>query len=269
MPSDKKNPDLNELLKKYFGSEVISDLERHYASGSKDFVEVSKIRDTKFMHGIKLSDNVLNSALFELNNHKIAPLIIVRAVGETYEIVLGRKYLHAARKNKLETLPVLVTRMDDVSLLVTLIRSLSQQKEKNVVELASLISPLMKEYRFTTKQISNLTRLSVSQIANLVRILRLPKSVLDQLSMDNISFGHAKVISILPEAEMEVIVGKIIEEDLSVRETEDLINYSSSLTGSILKQSGVIKVRQTKRTVTVEFEDEESKIRFLKTSQLK
>ena len=263
MAKENKNPNLNELLKSHFGNNVISELEHHYASGSKGFIDVEKIKDNRYFEGIPLSEQIIQGAAFELNNQNISPLIVVREYDGVYEIVSGRKYLLAAKKEKIGKIQTLVTKMDNVSMVVTLIRNLSQQKEKNVVEIAYLLNALISEYHFTPKQISHLTRLSISQISNLNRIMKLPRYIMKKVSIGLISFGHVKVISILPEDEMKKIADRIIDEDLSVRETEALINDSASTIGTILNRSGVVKIRQTKKTITIEFGDEEDKIKYL------
>jgi len=252
-----KKESLNELLKKYSGEGVILDLEKQYSSKGTQDLSVKEIKDNEFLKTAKLSETLTQSAFFELRNKSISPLILVRKIKDGWEIVLGRKYYLGAVSNKMSSLPTIEIEIDDLSMLLTLIRFISRQTDRNVIELGLLINVLKAKYNYTYSQISRLTNLSVSQIANIVRLTKLPQNVIDLVSLGILSFGHAKVISNLDATTIKEVVERILEEKLSVRQLE------FELSASVERIPGIKKIRESGLSVTIEFESDDEKNAFL------
>ena len=109
-----------------------------------------------------------------------------------------------------------------------------QRSDLNVIEEAEGYRTMMNNFQFTQEKLSDRIGKSRSHIANVLRILSLPKFVKRYVSSGEISFGHARTMVTLSDLEANDVANEIIDKDLSVRETEKLV-------GKIKKRFNFIK----------------------------
>ncbi len=160
-----------------------------------------------------LADSIRSSGI-------IQPLI-VRVDGDRYRIVAGERRWRAAKIAGLKEVPVLVRDYSDVEMMeIALIENI-QRADLNPVEEASGIQALIDEHHLTQEEVSGRLGRSRPAIANALRILRLPESVLGLLRDGQITSGHARCLITLPsQAMQEEMAAEIIRRSLSVRQTE-------------------------------------------------
>lgn len=267
MPKEKnKAPkSLEELIDSYQdNSSVIDDLERHYRQGTIKNVPVGNIIDNHYLKNVRLRERLLQSAYFELKHESIVTFILVRKSGDKNEIVFGRKYLLAAHEYDISELPVVEIKIDNLNMIITLIRMTSQRSDRNIVEIGYLIKALKEDFSYKNQAIAKVTRLSDSQVANILRIMRLDPEILQLISLEKISFGHAKALANLDSKTALEIANKIIDKNLSVREVEKLVNKSSQkLSEETIKKHRIKKIQQSQKGLNIQFENEEALDDFL------
>jgi len=153
-------------------------------------------------------------------------------------------------------IPVIIKDYDDKELIeVALIENL-QREDLNPIEEAEAYYNLMHEYQLTQEEISERVGKSRSAIANALRLLNLPDSIKQMLIEDKITNGHARALLSIEEKDLqEEVAHKIIEEGLSVRQTEKLVK---SLTSG-KKKSESRKKEERLSHVYVDLEDRLSK----------
>lgn len=152
----------------------------------------------------------------------IQPLIVRASPdgSDTYQIVAGERRWRAAQQAKLHELPVIIREFSDVEVLEIAIIENIQRADLNPVEEAVGYQQLMDRFGHTQEKISEALGRSRSHIANLLRLLNLPKDVLDLVRNGQLSAGHART---LVKAENPLpLAHKIITEGLSVRQAEAL-----------------------------------------------
>lgn len=151
----------------------------------------------------------------------VRPLPGVVTSGETrYEIIAGERRWRAAQKAKLHKVPVVIKDLTDGEMLeVALIENI-QRSDLTPIEEARGYERLMSEFSHTQEQLSQLVGKSRSHVANLLRLLTLPKELQDMLADGRLTMGHARA---LINADDPVALAKrIVQDNLNVRATEDL-----------------------------------------------
>ena len=155
-------------------------------------------------------------------NGLIQPIVVARR-GERYEVIVGERRLRAARLAGLEEIPAYIKDLSGQQALeIALIENI-QREDLNPIEEASAYRMILERERITQDELSARVGKSRSYIANMVRLLDLPKKIQDHVSRGTISVGQAKAILSLPDSTaMENLVKRIQKEKLSVRDVEQI-----------------------------------------------
>ena len=153
----------------------------------------------------------------------IQPIIVRRSNTENskYEIIAGERRWLAAQKAGLHQIPVVVTDVDDLKSLEFAIVENVQRHDLNPLEEAQGYKRLINEFNYDQEKVSKFIGKSRSYIANSLRLLTLPESVIKLVETLKLSAGHAKILVGLENADF--VANKIIEKKLSVRQTENFV----------------------------------------------
>ena len=159
--------------------------------------------------------------------------ILVRPLttkASSFEIIAGERRWRASQIAKLHEVPVIIREFDDETALgVAMIENL-QRSDLNLIEEADGYRVLMSTFQYTQEKLSSHLGKSRSHIANVLRLLSLPKYVKRHIINGDISFGHARAIVPLSEEKAKEATEKIIDSSLNVRQTEKLVNSYKSPT---------------------------------------
>jgi len=149
--------------------------------------------------------------------------IIVRPLGDGYQIIAGERRWRAARQAGLARVPVKVLSTNETeSLELALIENL-QRQDLNAIEEARGYRRLLTEYRMTQAELADKVSKSRSAITNALRLLDLPEDVQELVYEGKMSAGHARaVLSVPDEGTRLKLAERIVSDGLSVREAENL-----------------------------------------------
>ncbi|HDR5039329.1 TPA: ParB/RepB/Spo0J family partition protein [Bacillus anthracis] len=184
--------------------------------------------------------------------HGIIQPIIVTEDAKGYMIIAGERRWRAAKSIELKEVPCIVKHYNERQLLeVSLIENL-QRQDLNVIEEAKAYQYLISQYKITQEQLSEALGKSRSYLANILRLLRLDKRVIDFIIEGKISGGHGRtILSIEPNDNQYELAKKIISEGLSVRQVEELVKELNNTT----KKDNKIDKNKTKDVFLVEIEE--------------
>ena len=153
----------------------------------------------------------------------IQPIIVRKSADDNfkYEIIAGERRWLAAQKAGLHQVPVVITEVDDLKSLEFAIVENVQRNDLNAIEEARGYQRLIEEFSYDQEKVSKFIGKSRSHIANFLRLLSLPESVLELIETKKLSVGHAKILVGLINTEF--VANKIIEKNLSVRQAENFV----------------------------------------------
>ncbi len=155
-------------------------------------------------------------------NGLIQPIILRKITDEDlYEIIAGERRFRAARLAGLSVISAIIKKINNHEALELAIIENVQRSDLSLIEEAMGYQQLIAEFSYAQDQIAKKIGKSRSHVANLLRLLTLPKSVHDLLDKKLISMGHARAI--ISSNNPEKLAKKIIDEDLTVRVAEDLV----------------------------------------------
>lgn len=189
----------------------------------------------------------------------LSPLLVVQK-GDEYILVAGERRLRAAKNAGLSKVPAMVRVLDEADMAQIALIENVQRTDLNAIEEAHGYKALIERFGYTQQQLAELMGKSRPYIANLLRLLDLPKPVMEALEVGKISTGHARaLLSIKDEALACGLCSDIIAQDLSVRALEALIqdiqNYSNDLDDAIVPKDKVQSLAKKYRPLCDQLSD--------------
>ncbi len=156
----------------------------------------------------------------------VQPVVLRPGPNGRFQLVAGERRWHASRRAGKTTIPAVIRQIsNEQAMEITIIENL-QREDLNPIEQAKAFERLSREFGLTQEQIAARTGKDRASIANFIRLLKLPEALQDALEAGVLSFGHGKVLLALsgfPE-HMERAAREVIEKQLSVRQTEELVS---------------------------------------------
>jgi len=191
----------------------------------------------KFQPRKIFDEESLNDLQKSIKERGIIQPIIVRKSNENskYEIIAGERRWLAAQKVGLHEVPVVVTEADDLKSLEFAIVENVQRNDLNPLEEAQGYQRLINDFSYDQEKVSKFIGKSRSYITNCLRILTLPRDVLNLIETKKLSAGHAKILVGLENASF--VAQKIIEKKLSVRQTENFVKIFKKKKGFYVKSN--------------------------------
>ena len=153
----------------------------------------------------------------------IQPIIVRKSKNDIskYEIIAGERRWISAQKAGLHEVPVVISDVDDLRSLEFAIVENVQREDLNAIEEARGYQRLIEEFSYDQEKVAQFIGKSRSHIANFLRLLSLPESVIRLVETQKLSPGHAKILVGLDNAEF--VANKIVEKKLSVRQSENFV----------------------------------------------
>lgn len=211
---------------------------------SKDIVniDINKIyanpdQPRKVFDGEKIE--VLSSSI--KNYGVLQPIVVKPDDSGKYMIIAGERRYRASKKAKLKEMPAVIKDIPMKDLMeIALIENL-QREDLNAIEEALAYKSLIDHYNVTQEEISEAVGKSRPHITNTLRLLNLSKEVMSMVEDNRITPGHGKALLRIPDHNMQLqIANRIMEEELSVRETEKLAK-------KILENENIVNEKKIKQ----------------------
>ncbi len=215
---------LDALLNPY----TVSDEEQASSGAGVLQVNVREIDTNSLQPRKQFDETSLNELAASIRTHGIVQPLIVKQKGSRYMIIAGERRFRAARLAGLTEVPVLVTDYDEAQIHeVSLIENI-QRENLNPIEEAAAIRFLMKQHDMTQEEVSARLGKSRPAIANSLRLLQLPESVIDLLRSGALSAGHGRTLAGLNDGrQIEQLAKECVEQEYSVRALEEKIRHLS------------------------------------------
>jgi chromosome-partitioning protein parB len=202
-------------------ADISLELESGTPPQADTMVEVSRLAPGKYQPRTEFDEEALNSLAASIREKGVLQPLLVRRLGDKYEIIAGERRWRAAKLAGLDKIPVIEKEFTDQEVLeVALVENLLREN-LSAIEEAEGLQRLIEEFSHTQEALSQIVGKSRSHIANILRLLSLPESVKNLIKEGKLSAGHARALVGLDNA--EALAKQIIEKGLSVRQVEDLV----------------------------------------------
>ena len=193
-------------------------------SNSSVMLKISEIEPNRSQPRKDFDENSLSDLAQSISQHGLLQPLLVRPLPiGGYQIVAGERRYRACRMAGLTEVPVTIRELSDTETMeLALIENL-QREDLSPIEEALGYKALIDEHGFSQEEVATSVGKSRPAIANSLRILKLPDSVLEYVKQDKISAGHARALLMLDnEKDMLELAELIYKKDLSVRQAEKL-----------------------------------------------
>lgn len=192
-------------------------------------LRVDHIIPNRYQPRTEFDETELSQLAESIKQNGVLQPILVRRKGDgIYELIAGERRLRAAKLAGLQTIPAVVRNSsDEQAMELALVENL-QRQDLNPMEAARAYYRLMNEFGFTQEMIAQKIGKDRSSIANIARLVNLPKEIQELVEYGRLTTGHAKVILGLPQQDAQIrLARKIVENQLSVRQAERLLATTS------------------------------------------
>ena len=220
---------LGRGLEELFNSEVLdynTVEEKIVKETPKDEIVMVKLDDLRanpYQPRKVFDEEALQELANSIKEHGVFQPIIVKKSIKGYEIIAGERRVKASRMAGLTEIPAIIRDFNDTQMMEIALLENLQRENLNAIEEATAYKKLLDTLNLTQEDLAKRLGKSRSHITNMLGLLSLPESIKDEIVKNNISMGHARVLSKLEDQnQQEELLQRIIKEDLSVRALEEL-----------------------------------------------
>ena len=186
-------------------------------------VPLARIRENPRQPRLHMNDEALATLAESIRQHGVIQPILVTETIDGYQLVAGERRVRAARIVGLERIPAIVRQLADRQQLELALVENLQREDLNPIEAARAYRQLIDEFAFSQDDLASRVGRARSTVANTLRLLEAHQGVQDAVANGAITEGHARAIGGLPTDGQGRVVGMVVDEGLSVRQTEELV----------------------------------------------
>ncbi len=240
-------------------------------------IELSQITPNRFQPRQSFDEQKIKELSQSIKKHGILSPILVRETGAGgYELIAGERRLRAAIEAGLQTAPCMIDIAEDqTSLELALIENL-QREDLNPIEEARGYDRLKKEFSLTQDKIAEVTGKARSSIANSIRLLKLPSSIIKLLYSGDLEKGHAKILASMEPKDAEELAEKIVSLGMTVKDAatstqsktrkstskiknRDLLNIEEELSENIGHKTQIDQQSQSKGKISISYSSKDER----------
>ena len=213
----KRNKGLGRGLDALLGGESTS------TAASTGVLSLEQLRPGKYQPRTRMNPESLRELAESIKSQGVMQPVLVRAVGDGYEIIAGERRVRAAAIAGLHEVPVIIKQVpDNAALAMALIENI-QREDLNPLEEAHGVQRLIREFHFTHEQAAQAIGRSRSATSNLLRLTNLAAPVQQMVLDGKLDMGHARALLALSAAQQIQLGNRIAAERMSVRAAEALV----------------------------------------------
>lgn len=213
-----ENLDLNSFERQVYES-----------ASNEEVVEISlkELRPNPYQPRKVFNEEALNELAASIKEHGVFQPIIVKKSIKGYEIIAGERRYRASLLAGKETIPAIVRDFSEENMMEVALLENLQREDLTSIEEAYAYKNMLEKLNLTQEELATKVGKSRSHITNILGLIRLPKQVQTMVADQSISMGHARILSKIEDEEKIIeLANKIVEEKLSVRDIENIVNGS-------------------------------------------
>ena len=202
------------------------DISGDYVAGAVAEIDINLIETNPFQPRTEFDQEALEELAHSIKEQGVIQPVTVRKLGyNRYQLISGERRLRASKLAGLSKIPVFIRIANDEQMLELALIENIHRENLNAIEVAISYQRLIDECNLTQEQLSEKVGKSRSAIANFLRLLKLPAEIQIALRDGHITMAHARALINVEDKEAQLkLLQQIIEDELNVRQTEDLAN---------------------------------------------
>ncbi|GGB65500.1 ParB/RepB/Spo0J family partition protein [Shewanella inventionis] len=206
-------------------NEQPEETQSHPVASDLIHLDLDKLQPGKYQPRKDMSPEALEELAESIRSQGVIQPIVVRKVSNgNYEIIAGERRWRAAQLAKLDKVPCIVKQVaDEAAVAIALIENI-QREDLNAMEEAIALQRLLEEFELTHQQVADAVGKSRASVSNLLRLNSLNEPVKRLLEYGDIDMGHARALLAIEGDEQTNLARLVASKEMTVRETERLIN---------------------------------------------
>ncbi len=192
-------------------------------SPEQDELSAELIETNPFQPRREFDQKAIDELAESIRKHGVLQPLLVRAVGDGYQLIAGERRWRATKQVGLETIPCRVVELEDKAVCEAAIEENLERQDLNVLEKAKAFQDYLDRFKCSIEDLAKQLSMSRSNVSNMLRLLELPDAVKAFVAKNTISAGHARAILPVDEAKQLELCHKIQRESLSVRAVESAV----------------------------------------------
>ena len=216
------------------------DISGDYVAGAVAEIDINLIETNPFQPRTDFDEEALRELAQSIKEQGVIQPVTVRKLGyNRYQLISGERRLRASKLAGLTRIPVFIRIANDEQMLELALIENIHRENLNAIEVAISYQRLIDECNLTQEQLSEKLGKSRPAIANFLRLLKLPAEIQIALRDGHISMAHARALINIDNKEAQLkLLQQIIEDELNVRQTEELANNAKNATaqGNVKEQ---------------------------------
>ncbi len=226
-------------------------------------LSVYEIDNNPFQPRRKFNEEEIAALAESLKEHKQLQPVLVRRVGERYQLISGERRLRATIHAGLKTIRAEVRQADDRLVAELAIVENLQRKDLDAIEKALSFRRYLTEHKCTQEDLAKRLKIDRSTIANLMRLLELPDEIQQWVQAEKLTAGHAKALLPLGDEQQQLEFARRIEtESWTVRETERRVSEQLESEDGVVNLTVPPKTSSRKRAITPQIASLEQQLRL-------
>ena len=188
-------------------------------------INLSELRSNPYQPRKIFDEDALKELSESIKNYGVFQPIIVKKSIKGYDIIAGERRVKASRLAGMTTIPAIVRDFSDEQMMQIALLENLQRENLSAIEEATAYKDIINALQITQEELARKLGKSRSHITNMIGLLRLPDNVQDMILKNELSMGHARVLSKLEnDSDIKELADKVKEDNLSVRELEKEVN---------------------------------------------
>ncbi len=230
---EQKKKALGRGLEQLFSSEAIDfdAFENNIMESAKEsditLIPVSEVRSNPYQPRKSFNQEALDELATSIKNYGVFQPIIVKKSIKGYDLVAGERRLRASKLAGIDTIPAIIKDFSDEEMREIALLENLQRENLTAIELAWAYKGIIDSLHIRQEDLASRLGKSRSHVTNMLGLLRLPEDVQNMVLDNEISMGHARVLSKMDDADkIEKMAHKIVSDHISVHELEDMASGS-------------------------------------------
>lgn len=183
----------------------------------------------------KFAPNALDELAASLREHGLIQPLVVQEIqtpyGSRYQLIAGERRWRAAQRAGMDTVPAILKGATPQQMLELALVENIQRAELNALEEAEAYQQLIQDFALTQEQVAQKVGKDRTTISNALRLLKMPDALKEAVLNEQIREGHARALMQVTEAaKQQKLLAHVVDENLSVRQTEELVRRTLALT---------------------------------------